>query len=743
MLRKIYLTVIAVMLLGTTVFAQTSGGIKVTVKDKTSGEAIPFANIVAFQNGIQVGVGTTNMDGEAVIKPLGPGKYDVKAVYVGYEGQEIKGIVVGEGKVQAITMNLSTGAGVNLEGVEVVQYVEPLVDPDTKSGGTITREEYQNMATKSINSVAATTAGVYQSDEGGALNVRGGRDYNTVYFVDGVKVIGGLGLPQQGVEQINVITGGLPAAYGDATSGIISVTTRGPQQKFFGGVELISSQLTDAYGYNSLGFSVGGPIWSRRDSTGTKTPVLGFFLSGQGTYQKDPNPSYVDIYKIKDDVLHQYEQNPLRPTAAGTGFNRNLEYLNPNDLEQVKTHQNAASRQISLNGKIDYKPTSSLNITVGGALDYTNAHSSVYGFQLFNSQNNPQTIGTTWRVYGRATQRFNTKTADQKEKSQSAITDAFFTFLASYDHSSSVTQDDTHKDRFFDYGYIGKFKETFLDTNYVGNYAFADSAKMPDGTYQHNVYTYRGRTQTGSTFQAGDLNQTSVNYTQYVYDYFGGNISSLNTLAGVGGLRNGDSPQSIYSLWSATGTQYGGYAKSETSQFRIASSFSADFKKHNIQIGVEYDQRNYSSYSLAPTALWTRMRQIVNDHISQLDTAHPILNTELTGNGPYPYIYYEQLYNASSQSQFSRSLLEKLGLPQDYNKFIQIDELDPSTFSIDMFSADDLYGSGGSASSLVGTTVTITPVRETAKTTRSKTGIHSKMPMVTLYVVSMLSVRSM
>jgi outer membrane receptor for ferrienterochelin and colicin len=129
-----------------------------------------------------------------------------------------------------------------------------------KSGGTVTREEYQNMATKNINSVAATTAGVYQADEGGALSVRGGRSSSTIYFVDGVKTIGGLGVPQQGVEQLNVITGGVPAQYGDATSGIISVTTRGPQSKFFGGVELISSQLTDKYGYNSLGFSVGGPI---------------------------------------------------------------------------------------------------------------------------------------------------------------------------------------------------------------------------------------------------------------------------------------------------------------------------------------------------------------------------------------------------------------------------------------------------------------------------------------------------
>ena len=174
-----------------------------------------------MQNGVQVGVGTTDMDGYAMIKPLAPGKYDIKGVYVGYKPTELKGINVSEGNTKAVTLDLNNDGGVTTDVVEIVAYQEPLIDGEMKSGGTVTREEYQNMATKNINSVAATTAGVFQADEGAALNVRGGRSNNTTYFVDGVKVIGGNGVPQQGVEQIQVITGGLPASYGDATSGVI------------------------------------------------------------------------------------------------------------------------------------------------------------------------------------------------------------------------------------------------------------------------------------------------------------------------------------------------------------------------------------------------------------------------------------------------------------------------------------------------------------------------------------------
>ena len=62
-----------------------------------------------------------------------------------------------------------------IEEVEIIEYQVPLIDPDMKSGATVTREDYNNLATKDINSVAATTAGVYQADEGGGINIRGGR----------------------------------------------------------------------------------------------------------------------------------------------------------------------------------------------------------------------------------------------------------------------------------------------------------------------------------------------------------------------------------------------------------------------------------------------------------------------------------------------------------------------------------------------------------------------------------------
>lgn len=188
-LKALYLIAL-MMMISASIFAQENshGAIKVTLIDKQTKETIPFANIVAYQNNKQVAVSTTNMDGESILKPLQPGKYDVKGVYVGYQASMIHQVKVDSGKTAYVTISLSNDEGVKLNEVEVVTYQVPLINPDTKSGQTITREEYHNFASKNVNSMSATTGGVFQSNNS-SLNVRGARGSNntsTTYYTSNV-----------------------------------------------------------------------------------------------------------------------------------------------------------------------------------------------------------------------------------------------------------------------------------------------------------------------------------------------------------------------------------------------------------------------------------------------------------------------------------------------------------------------------------------------------------------------------
>ena len=66
----------------------------------------------------------------------------------------------------------------------------------------------------------------------------------------------------------------MPAQYGDATGGIISVTTKGPSSRFGGGLEIESSSLFDKYNYNLVGFGLSGPILKKEILTEQKEVQL-------------------------------------------------------------------------------------------------------------------------------------------------------------------------------------------------------------------------------------------------------------------------------------------------------------------------------------------------------------------------------------------------------------------------------------------------------------------------------------
>ncbi|MFO8071435.1 MAG: hypothetical protein R6V85_06130, partial [Polyangia bacterium] len=85
----------------------------------------------------------------------------------------------------------------------------------------------------------------------------------------------------------------------------------------------------------------------------------------------------------------------------------------------------------------------------------------IYANSLLNSENNGQQIYNNWRVYGRLTQKFQAPPPEDEEESrareESLISNAYYSIQVDYSKTTSISQDKTHKDNFFDYGYIGKF----------------------------------------------------------------------------------------------------------------------------------------------------------------------------------------------------------------------------------------------------------------------------------------------
>ena len=256
MLKKLLFTLCIVLTSWSLAYAQ-QGRLKGVITDKDTGEPIAFANVVLENGGTQVGGASTDFDGNYDINPIPPGTYDLRATFVGYNTVVMTGVVIPGNKItfQDISMSMQTEM---LETVEIVDYKVPLISKDqTSAGATITAEEIAKMPNRSAEAVAATVGGVFSQD-GEVGNMRGARSEGTVYYIDGVRVIGSHSVPQSAIDQVEVMLSGTPAMYGDVTGGIINMTTKGPSRTFGAGLEV--EQSLDGYGHTRVGVNAQGPL---------------------------------------------------------------------------------------------------------------------------------------------------------------------------------------------------------------------------------------------------------------------------------------------------------------------------------------------------------------------------------------------------------------------------------------------------------------------------------------------------
>jgi len=700
MIRKLYKFVVLMLAVSGIAWAQSSGAIQGKVLEKGTNKPLDYANVRVFdKTGKVVGGAYTDEKGVYVIRGLEAGRYDVVASYAGYGQQKIENVEVGT-KITFVDFYLTPGQ--TLKEV-VVEYQRELVQKDNTSQGSVkTKETIEKMPGRSATAVAATAAGVVSVD-GGIASIRGARSDATDMYIDGVKVVGSSALPKAALEQVEVITGGLSPEYGDATGGIINVTTRSATRDFGLGVEFVTSSFLDPYNYNILGFSMQGPLISSypKDTTtgkkikdpAKKFPILSYFLAGELSYIKDPNPFAKGLWVAKDDYLKYIENNPLRPTGTGFGAFMNAEFVTKDNLMHIKSKINSPSRGINLSGKLDVRTTDNIRLTFGGSIDYSNDIAYVHSYSLFNYKENPQVINNTWRVFGRFTHKLlqEDKNADKSKKEEASkrlIKNVFYSIQLDYSKINSVVQNPNFKDDLFKYGYWGKFKTYKTKSYELGNYSYK-------GQDYYNVYLLNNYYDTLVTFEPSDLHPVTAKYTEQYYSLYplhSGLYSNYTLLQNGHALLNGQEPYSVYGLWAAPGTVYNQYSKSDASQIGVNVKLSADVKYHSIQFGFQYEQRKEAYISYSPVALWIRARELANKHIEQLDSI-PIF--KYNADGVFlDTIEFDRLYDAKSQSFFDINMRKALGLPVNSTEWLDVDNYDPSFYKINWFSADELLNEG-------------------------------------------------
>ncbi|MCB9224564.1 MAG: von Willebrand factor type A domain-containing protein [Crocinitomicaceae bacterium] len=196
-----------------------TGTIKGTVKDKETGELLPFIKIVLLQNSIQKGLATSDFDGKYQFNQIPPGEYTIEARFIGYVSLAIEGVMVRADEVTLIDLQMSAMEE-TLSCVEVVSYSVPLIDKDGGSSGvTITREDIKRMPNRSSKGIATTV--------GSSNTVTDSRSESNYYYIDGIKVRGNVNMIDSKDQKDVVITGGIPSNLEDVDEEVETTNDNG------------------------------------------------------------------------------------------------------------------------------------------------------------------------------------------------------------------------------------------------------------------------------------------------------------------------------------------------------------------------------------------------------------------------------------------------------------------------------------------------------------------------------------
>ncbi|MDI1356512.1 MAG: carboxypeptidase regulatory-like domain-containing protein [bacterium] len=222
---------LSVLLFGCSVpqtYAQAYGEIRGIIKN-TELEVVPFATVKILQGTQLVGGAETNEDGKYSIKPLSPGTYEMVILHPEYITKRINKISVSPSEATYVDTKLSANTlGTVVVLADPIDYTNTGVDVDmfhtiSISGSDLTQNaSYTRGNVKNVLEFMSSEVVV----TGGEIHVRGARGDATGYFVDGVRTMEPGTIPGLAIENISAFTGGIPAMYGDLSSGALLISTK-------------------------------------------------------------------------------------------------------------------------------------------------------------------------------------------------------------------------------------------------------------------------------------------------------------------------------------------------------------------------------------------------------------------------------------------------------------------------------------------------------------------------------------
>ncbi|MFQ5607244.1 MAG: TonB-dependent receptor domain-containing protein, partial [Candidatus Zixiibacteriota bacterium] len=254
-----------------------------------------------------------------------------------------------------VLLDLTTPVNVRLSAREAritdpitVLAERPLVQKDlTATRYTVTAEQMAFLPNAvGVDDVLLNISGAL-SDADGSLHVRGGRSGALTYIYDGIQVTDpftralGLRIVPHFLEEINLTSGGFPAEYGEAGSGVVNAVTREGGSNFTGSVKLYDGST---HQYDRFVGNIGdlGRSDNQTFSANFSGPLefLGlnrtsFFIAAEGLRDGGFLPHSFSETKTFTGKLSTRPAPNLKLTATGTFYDSEADHYFHRDINGI------------------------------------------------------------------------------------------------------------------------------------------------------------------------------------------------------------------------------------------------------------------------------------------------------------------------------------------------------------------------------------------------------------------------
>lgn len=248
---KIFSSAVVMLLLVVICSGGVTGKLRGVVTDKTTGQVLIGVNVIL--EGTEFGA-ATDQNGEYFILSVPPGVYSLDVSIIGYRKMTITDIKVMIDHTTIVNAMLESQA-IDLGDKVVVVARRPIIQKDvTNSTQFVELDELTQLPFSDAKEVMMIQTGVFfdpapvisgPNEAGRGENrysIRGGDQGEVKWFIDGVRVASLIeGRADKGgsftnvnlhsIQEVQMITSGFNAEYGEAQSGIVNVVTKEGREK--------------------------------------------------------------------------------------------------------------------------------------------------------------------------------------------------------------------------------------------------------------------------------------------------------------------------------------------------------------------------------------------------------------------------------------------------------------------------------------------------------------------------------